>query len=106
MDTARAAQVVGTLTAIIPDGGYAVVYLSQPAGAASVVTFTIMITLLWGFCFPSSPAGAGRAPQRRTHRRTGPGTAPPLVTPAAGPGRRAARRAAGPGHRSPRPAVR
>ena len=104
--TLRASQVVGTPTAIIPDGGYAVVYLSQPAGAASVVTFTIMITLLWGLCFPSRPAGADRAPERRTHRRTGPGTAPPLVTPAAGPGRRAAGRAAGPGHRSPRPAVR
>ena len=30
----------------------------------------------------------------------------PLVSPAAGPGRRAAGRAAGPGRRSPRPAVR
>lgn len=110
--TLRASQVVGTPTAIIPDGGYIVVYLSQPAGAASVVTFTIMITLLWGLCFPSRPADAGREPERdreperRTHRRMDPRTAPPLVSPGAGPGRRAGGRAAGPGHRSPRPVVR
>jgi len=104
--TLRASQVVGIPTAIIPDGGYIVVYLSQPAGAASVVTFTIMITLLWGLCFPSRPADADREPERRTHRRTGPRPARPLVSPAAGPGRRAGGRAAGPGHRSPRPAVR
>jgi signal peptidase len=110
--TLRASQVVGTPTAIIPDGGYIVVYLSQPTGAASVVTFTIMITLLWGLCFPSRPADADRgpepdrAPERRTHRRTDPGTVRRLVSPAAGHDRRAGGRAAGPGHRSPRPAVR
>jgi signal peptidase I len=110
--TLRASQVVGIPTAIIPDGGYIVVYLSQPSGAASVVTFTIMITLLWGLCFPGRPADAGREPERdreperRTHRRVDPRTARPLVSPAAGPGRRAGGRAAGPGHRSPRPAVR
>lgn len=104
--TLHASQVVGTPTAIIPDGGYIIVYLSQPAGAASVVTFTITITLLWGLCFPGHAEDAGREPQRRKHRRVGPRTAPPLVSPAAAHGRRAGGPAAGPGHRSPRPAVR
>jgi signal peptidase len=104
--TLRASQVVGTPTTIVPDGGYIVVYLSQPAGAASVVTFTITITLLWGFCFPGDREDAGRQRQRSRHRRMGPRTASPRVSPAAAHGRRAGGPAAGRGHRSPRPAVR
>ena len=59
--TLHASQVVGTPTAIIPDGGYLIVYLSQPTGAASVVTFTITITLLWGLCFPGHTEDAAGA---------------------------------------------
>jgi signal peptidase I len=80
----RTAQVVGVPAAIIPDGGYVVVYLSQPTGAASVVVFTIMIALLWGLCFPGAPDDAGRQsrpprpyhPRHRAADAGGPATVP------------------------------
>ena len=112
--TLRRAQVVGTPAAIVPDGGYVLVYLSQPTGAASVATFALMIWLLWDLCFRTGTAEPGRArPARARHAasRAGPrrprsGTPGRVLSPAAARGRRAGGRAAGRGPRSPRPAVR
>ncbi|MHB1433064.1 MAG: signal peptidase I [Streptosporangiaceae bacterium] len=60
--TLRRSQVVGTPIAIVPDGGYALYYLSQPAGAASLALFGVTTWLLWGLCFaPDEPAVADEA---------------------------------------------
>lgn len=61
--TLHRSQVVGTPVAIVPYGGYVLFYLSQPAGAGSVVLFGVTTWLLWGLCFPADEresAGAAR----------------------------------------------
>jgi len=63
--TVRPAQVVGTPAAIVPYGGYVLVYLSQPDGAASVILFAVTIWLLWGLCFPAETGTSLPEPRRR-----------------------------------------
>ena len=69
--TLRPSQVVGTPVAIVPEGGYVVVYLSQRTGAASVVMFAVMTVLLWGLCFPAEADGPSResSPRRPLRAR-------------------------------------
>lgn len=82
--TLRRPQVVGTPIAIIPYGGYALVYLRQPTGTASLIVFATSTWLLWGLCFPAD-AGKnaddadepGEGADRRRSAR-GRHTAPPL----------------------------
>ena len=68
-------QIVGTPIAIIPVAGYALVYLRQPAGAASIATLTLDLFLLWGLCFDG--ARGGDQPRRRPAHRRRPATPGP-----------------------------
>ncbi len=54
----RPDQVRGTVAAGIPFAGYAVVYLKQPAGIASVITAVLALIFLWGLFFPAEPPAA------------------------------------------------
>jgi signal peptidase I len=56
----RAGQVEGTVFASAPRLGYAIVYLKQPLGLASLVTVVVMLALLWQLFFPAPLAITGR----------------------------------------------
>jgi signal peptidase len=45
------AAIVGRTVRVVPHLGYLVVYLRQPAGAASVVTLLTMLMFAWGLFF-------------------------------------------------------
>lgn len=52
-------QVVGSAVAFLPRVGYALVYLKQPAGVASIVTVLFSLVLLWQVFFPAELTPAG-----------------------------------------------
>jgi hypothetical protein len=47
-------NVLGTQLRTVPDLGYAIVFLKQPAGIAAVVTGFLSILLLWSMFFPAT----------------------------------------------------
>ncbi len=75
-------NVVGRVIASVPQGGYALVYLQQPAGIASVVTVLLALFLSWSLFFPppanpepepvrSGPRHARRAAKSRLLAKVG-----------------------------------
>lgn len=60
-----ASQVAGTPVMVLPALGYLLVYLRQPTGAASMVTFVLMIMLLWDLCFAANDPEGRRASRPR-----------------------------------------
>lgn len=69
-------EVVGEVAHVVPNGGYAVVYLQQPTGAASVVAGLTMLYFAWTLFFPPDP-------RRRTGLGTVQGRRPLASSPAA-----------------------
>ncbi len=55
--TLHLSQVVGTVAAFLPRGGYVLVYLKQPQGLGSILTVTLGLALLWQVFFPSGSSG-------------------------------------------------
>jgi signal peptidase len=56
--TIHPAQVTGAVRTTIPKLGYAIVYLQQKAGIASIMTAALALLMLWGLFFPASLAEA------------------------------------------------
>jgi len=63
---AKRADVIGEVVGHIPNGGYALVYLSQWTGVLSLMTVVLTIWLAWGMCFPAS-VGTSRTAEEKTH---------------------------------------
>lgn len=57
----RPDQVRGVVDSHVPNLGYLIVFMRQPAGIGGVMTSTLAVLLLWGICFPP-PAAASTAP--------------------------------------------
>lgn len=55
-------QLRGLPVATLPRGGYALVYLQQPAGLGSILTATVGLALLWRVFFPGPEGETGAAP--------------------------------------------
>ncbi len=67
--TIRPGMVVGVMRWHLPWMGYAVVYLKQPTGAASLVTIGLGLYLLWGLFFPQEANSAeGQATENAASR--------------------------------------
>jgi signal peptidase len=60
-------DVVGRVIGAVPRGGYAVVFLQQPTGAASLMALVLTLWMSWGLFFPQSPARpqSSRQPARQ-----------------------------------------
>ncbi|MEQ6901046.1 signal peptidase I [Nocardioides sp. YIM 152588] len=56
--TVAPGEVVGEVIASVPRGGYVLVYLSQPTGAASLIGGCLLVALAWSLFFgePATPA--------------------------------------------------
>jgi signal peptidase I len=61
----RPEQVRGVVTSHVPNLGYVIVFLRQPAGVAGVMTATLAVFLLWGLCFPAQTTAAPAAASKR-----------------------------------------
>ena len=65
------ADVVGVVQVGVPNVGYVLQYLSQPAGAASAMTSVLAVGLAWTLFFPSTrPAAPSGQPARLVWRRS------------------------------------
>jgi signal peptidase len=62
-------ELAGTVQHRLPYAGYALVYLRQPTGAASLVVGTVALVLAWGLFFPPEAAATGRSRRTRTDGR-------------------------------------
>jgi signal peptidase len=65
----RADQVRGVVERHVPNLGYLVVFLRQPAGIGGVMTSALSVVLLWGLCFPAQTGAATVPEQMRPRRR-------------------------------------
>lgn len=65
-------QIVGKVVGALPYAGYAVVYVRQPGGVASLLLVGLAVWLAWGLFFPSTATETARAgaPSGRRRRRT------------------------------------
>lgn len=59
----RADQLRGVVDRHVPNLGYLLVFLRQPAGIGGVMTSALSVILLWGLCFPPPDAARTRAGQ-------------------------------------------
>ena len=55
-------SVVGSVVAVVPRLGYALVFFKQPSGVLAVMTGLLTIMLLWGLFVPEDRADAKAAP--------------------------------------------
>jgi signal peptidase len=51
--TTTESDVVGKVVRHVPNGGFALLYLKQPTGAASILFMLMGLMLAWSICFPT-----------------------------------------------------
>jgi signal peptidase len=54
--TVAESDVLGRVVRHVPHGGYALFYLKQPAGVASILLILMGLVLAWRICFPTERA--------------------------------------------------
>ncbi|MBV9832394.1 MAG: signal peptidase I [Marmoricola sp.] len=57
-----ATRVRGVVDRVLPNVGYAMVFLQQKTGIAGVMTMALSLVLLWGLCFPPEQEEADDSP--------------------------------------------